>query len=110
MFKKLFVTFLLCFITSSVSAGGSVEASAQALNSSFEALGYSIEAGFKLASGAAAVPLISIGQIGNVSGEMGEELWDIANTPPTDRPLPISDEVITIGPNPAEQLESQHKE
>ena len=37
--------------------------------------------GLKVASGAAAVPLIFVGEIGSVSGQAGESLWEVANRP-----------------------------
>ncbi len=105
-FQKLILIISMCSAASTVFAGGSAEASAQALNNSFEAIGYSVEGGLKLASGAAAIPFMVVGEIGNVSGEVGHGLWDEANSPPSG-PLPVTDEIITVGPNPAEQLEYQ---
>jgi len=105
-FQKLILIISMCSAASTVFAGGSAEASAQALNNSFEAIGYSVEGGLKLASGAAAIPFMVVGEIGNVSGEVGHGLWEEANSPPNG-PLPVTDEIITVGPNPAEQLEYQ---
>jgi hypothetical protein len=102
-FQKLILIISMCSAASTVFAGGSAEASAQALNNSFEAIGYSVEGGLKLASGAAAIPFMVVGEIGNVSGEVGHGLWDEANSPPSG-PLPVTDEIVTVGPNPAEQL------
>jgi hypothetical protein len=94
----LFVS-VVCSVTPAVEAGGSVEASARALEHSMQALGYSIEAGLKLAFGAAAVPLTIVGGIGEASREAGDEFWEFANAPPSG-PLPVSDEVVTAGPPP----------
>jgi len=80
-----------------VHAGGTVEASARAMEHSMQALGYSIEGGFKLVSGAAAIPLITAGEIGAVSGQIGHELLDEATASPHG-PLPVTDEVVTVGP------------
>ena len=102
-FQKLILIISMCSAASTVFAGGSAEASAQALNNSFEAIGYSVEGGLKLASGAAAIPFMVVGEIGNVSGEVGHGLWDEANSPPIG-PFPVTDEIVTVGPNPAEQL------
>ncbi len=104
--------FLSLFATGA-SAGGSAEASARALESSVQAIGYSLQGGFKLVSGAAALPLMVAGEIGRVSGEAGRSLWDEANAPPVDLagqpvgrgPLPVTDEIVTAGPKPGEQLE-----
>ena len=87
-------------------AGGSVEHSTRALEMSLEALGHSMIASLKLVSGATAVPLISAGEIGKVSGEIGEDLWEEANTPISDA-FPISDEVVTAGPDPEQQMEKE---
>ena len=106
---KSVLIMVLCSASIPVFAGGSAEASAQALNHSFQAIGYSIEGSLKIASGAAAVPFMVVGEIGKVSGEIGHELWEEANSPPRG-PYPVTDEVITVGPNPAEQLENQDRD
>ena len=103
--KLIFMLFLSLQLNS-VHAGGSVEHSARALEMSMQALGDSTIAGMKLASGAAAVPLISVGEVGKVSGEIGNELWEEANTTETNA-FPVSDEVITTGPQPDKQLEQE---
>ena len=100
------LTNVLCFTALSVQAGGSAEASAQAINHSLEAIGYTVESGIKLASGAVAVPLMIVGEIGKASEEIGDDLWEEANSPPHE-PFPVTDEVITVGPEPAEQLENR---
>ena len=46
------------------------------------------------------MPLSVAGGIGRASGEAGEALWQAG----TDGPLPIGDETVTAGPNPAEAL------
>jgi hypothetical protein len=97
---------VVCAVTPAVQAGGSVEASARALEHSMQALGYSIEAGLKLAFGAAAVPLTIVGGIGEASREAGNEFWEFANAPPSG-PLPVSDEIVTAGPPPDAKQEQQ---
>ena len=42
------------------------------------------------------------GEIGKASGEIGESLWEEANAP-----LPITEEVITVGPTPADAMAKQ---
>ena len=81
-----------------VSAGGAVEASGQAIIHSFEAIGYSIEGAFRLASGAAAIPFLSVGVIGEASAEIGNGLWEAADSPHSG-PLPVTDEIVTTGPD-----------
>lgn len=104
----VFVTALLSASMNMANAGGSAEASAQALTHSLEAIGYAVEGSLKLASGAVAVPLLFAGEIGAVSGEVGNELYEEANAPPRGA-FPVTDEVITVGPAPADQLENQDK-
>jgi hypothetical protein len=82
-----------------VAAGGSAEASARALEHSLQAVGYSLQGGLKLVSGAAALPLVVAGEIGRVSGEAGRSLWDEANAPPDGMtPLPVADDIVTADP------------
>ena len=99
-----FTIVVALVVSSGVQAGGSAEASARALEHSMQALAYSVEGGLKLASGAAALPLMAAGEIGRVSGQVGQELMDEANAPPHGA-LPVTDEVITAGPQPDEQLQ-----
>jgi len=105
-FRHILAVFF-CFASLSSYAGGSAEASAQAVAHSMEAIGYTVEGGLKLASGAAAIPLKAAGEIGKVSGEIGDELLKEAETPPVD-PFPVTDEVITVGPKPADQLDNRN--
>ncbi len=88
-----------------VFAGGSAKHFSDSLDHSAQALAHSTVAGFKLVSGAVAIPLMISGEIGKASGEIGESLWDEANTP-----LPITEEVITDGPTPAEAMAKEEKE
>ncbi|OGT83472.1 MAG: hypothetical protein A3H91_10835 [Gammaproteobacteria bacterium RIFCSPLOWO2_02_FULL_61_13] len=104
--SRFFVTsILLAHFSGPATAGGSAEASARALEHSMQAIGYSIQGGLKLVSGAAALPFMVAGEIGRVSGEAGRELWEEANAPPlTIGPLPVTDEIVTAGPKPGDQL------
>ena len=104
---QLIVMLLLTINLYPAYAGGSLEHSSQALEMSLQAIGHSTIAGLKLVSGAAAVPLVSVGEIGKVSGEIGNELWEEANTPIADA-FPVSDEVVTVGPDPKQQLENSN--
>jgi len=101
-FRKFTVLVVFCFSINPVFAGDSVEQSLQAL-------GYSLESGFKMVSATAAIPLVIVGEIGTVSGEIGHDLLDEAARPPgqyhAHRPLPLTDELITAGPEPSEQLQ-----
>lgn len=99
------LTFLVVLITPvfPVAAQSSLQHSSQALTHSLEAIGHSMVAGTKLVSGVAAVPLKASGAVGQLSGEMGDALGDAANAP-VGHPLPITEDVITIGPPPAKAL------
>lgn len=86
-------------------AGGSAQHFSDALDHSAQALAHSTAGGFKLVSGVVAIPLMISGEIGKTSGEIGEALWDESNTP-----LPITEEVITAGPTPAEAMSEEENE
>jgi len=88
-----------------VAAGGASYHLSQALANSMEALAQATVGGLKLVSGAIAVPLMVGGEIGKVSGQAGDELWEEANTP-IGKPLVITDDVVTAGPAPAEAMKS----
>ena len=90
-------------------AGGASQHFSNAIANSLEAIAQGTVAGFKLVSGAIAVPLMISGEIGRVSGQAGEELWQEANTP-IGTPLVITDDVITAGPSPAEAMKSSPQE
>lgn len=92
-----------------VPAAGASQHLSNGLAHSLEAVAQSTVGGFKLVSGAVAVPLMFVGEIGKVSGAAGDELWRDANTP-IGTPLLITDEVITAGPTPAEALQDDAAE
>lgn len=91
------LSLLLAAHAADAPAGGSAAASAKALEHAVQAVGYSLESGFKLVSGAVAVPLTLSGELGQASGDLGAQLWDAANAPPGE-PFPISDEIVTARP------------
>jgi len=72
-----------------------------------EAIGYTLEGSLKLVSGAVAIPLITVDEITTASGEIGHELWEEANSPPHSA-FPVTDEVVTVGPPPAQELENRY--
>ena len=98
-----FILTCTLFTTPALSAGGSLEHSARALQHSVNAVAYSVTAGAQLVSGAAAIPLGFAGAVGGISQDLSEELWDAANAP-IGTPLPITDEVVTVGPPPSEAI------
>lgn len=86
-------------ITSAAGAQSSIQHSGQAVIHSANAFAQSVEGGAKLVSGVVAIPLIAAGAVGELSGEVGNTLWETANAP-----LPISDEVVTAGPPPSDAI------
>ena len=81
-------------------AGGSVQHSGNSIKHSAQAIGNAAQAGFKLSAGVVAVPLAIVGGVGTVSAHASEDLWEIANTE-GEVAFPVTDEIITVGPNPA---------
>lgn len=92
------VLTLSLFAANPAFAGGVVQHSVQAL-------GHSMIGSAKLVSAVIALPLMVIGHVGQLSGEVGNAAWDMANTPIGD-PLPITDDIITAGPSPDQALRS----
>ena len=97
-------TAILLGLSVSVYAGGSAQHFSDSLDHSAQALGHVTVAGLKLVSGAVAIPLMMSGEIGKASGDIGEALWEEANTP-----LPIAEEIITAGPTPAQAMSKEEK-
>ncbi len=85
-------------------AGGSVQHSSNSITHSAQAMGNAGQAGFKLSAGVVAVPLAIVGGVGTVSAHASEDLWDIANKE-GEVVLPVSDEIVTAGPNPAAAMQ-----
>lgn len=103
--QNLVGTVIFLGLSTTVYAGGSTQHFGASLDHSAQAIGHSTAAGVKLVSGAVAIPLLMGGEIGKVSGEIGEVLWEEANTP-----LPITEEVITASPTPAKAMADEEKE
>jgi hypothetical protein len=100
--KRRAVIFLLSMVLAgSAAAAGASQHFSEALVHSVQAAGHSVAAGVKVAFAVVAVPLLIGGEIGNVSGQVGEELWDEANRP-IGAPLAITGDVVTAGPPPGE--------
>ncbi len=90
------------------TAQSSLQHSSQALTHSLNAVGHSFIGGAQLVSGVVAVPLKVSAAVGELSGEMGDAFWEAANAPVVD-PLPITNDVVTIGPPPAEALKPEEE-
>ncbi|MBI2994459.1 MAG: hypothetical protein HYY48_09850 [Gammaproteobacteria bacterium] len=100
---------ITAMISMPVAAGGASYHLSQALANSMEALAQTTVGGLKLISGSIALPLMMGGEIGKVSGQVGDELWEEANTP-IGKPLVITDDIVTAGPAPAEAMKSKEEE
>lgn len=98
----LLAAILLITASGLASAGGPLHQSAQAVQYSGQAVGHSIAASGRLSAGVIALPLKAVGAIGQASGRAGDELWEAADW---DRPLPLTEEHLTIGPAPDQALE-----
>jgi hypothetical protein len=96
------VTPMLLLLSGMAHANGSLQHFSNAVDHSAQAVAHSSAAGIKLVSGAVAIPLMIGGEIGKASGDIGEALWDDANTP-----LLITDDVMTIGPSPAKAMKDE---
>lgn len=94
---------ILLFGSQSAPAQGSAQNHSQGIEHSARAAGHSIAGTAQLSAGVVAVPLIASGGIGEVSGQAGAEMWNLANTPPG-TPLPVTEETISSGPSPAEAM------
>jgi len=109
MFKQTItaIAFVIStLLVQPVMAGGSVQHSANAMKHSAQAVGNAAQAGFKLSAGVVAVPLAIVGGVGTVSAHASEDLWEIANTDGHVE-LPVTDEIVTVGPNPAVAMQQE---
>ncbi len=103
--SRYYVIVLVCSVlnASPSVAGGSAQHSGRALQHSVNAVGYSAVASAQFVSAVAAIPLGFGGTLGAISQDMSDELWEAANSP-VGAPLPITDDVVTVGPPPSEAM------
>lgn len=94
------ITFAIILgLTGPAHAQGSTRHFSKAAGHSANAIAHASIGTGKLVSGAVAVPLMVSGEAGKASAELGTDLWNEAN-----KGLPITDEVITVGPSPADAM------
>lgn len=93
------------FMSGQAMAAGSMQHASQAAGHSGQAIGHSVVAGAQLTSAAIAVPLVVVGAVGTASGEVGKSLLEAAEI---GEPLTVSDETVTVGPNPGQALNQVH--
>jgi hypothetical protein len=73
---------LALITTSSITAMGTeTNHKTDTLSNPVEVIAHVPIVGLKIASGIAAVPLMIVGEIGSLSGQAGESLWEAANRP-----------------------------
>lgn len=108
--KSVTVAALILLISISPAiAGGSASHFSQGTHHSTQAAGHSVAMSGKAVAGSVALPLAVVGMVGKISGQVSNDLWDIANRP-VGRPLPISKETLTIGRSPKEALFNKRKQ
>ena len=105
LFPTLIVGGVAALHAAGACAGDSLQHNGQSLENLALAVGHSTAAGFKLVSGAAAIPLKIGGAFGEASGQIGDALWESSSAPVAS--LPISDEIVTAGPPPQRALQNQ---
>lgn len=90
----------LVLSTSMAHAGEASRHSGQSLEQSTQAVGHLSVGTVKAASGIVAIPFGVAGKAGEFSSQASEGLLDFAN-----EPLEIGDEIISVGPTPAQKLQ-----
>ncbi|MGV8836904.1 hypothetical protein [Cellvibrio sp.] len=103
--KLLGLGALTLMLSHAVWAADSIGNAAASVKHSGKAIKHGAVASGQLVSGAVAVPLVVVGELGKASGKAGEALMDVA----TDKqPLEISDANITAEPAPAVVMADAH--
>lgn len=99
--KIIATTVLLsCFAAVPSFAEGSLQNLKQGTKQSLQASGNFALSGTQAVVAVVATPLKLVGKVGVVSDEVSSEMLDFAINGPN-KPLDISDETLTIGPNPS---------
>lgn len=98
---RLALSIALLTATPLAQAGGPSYEFSQALGYSGQAIGHSATAAVRLSSGVVALPFKAVGALGQGIGRAGDDLW---NTASWDRPLPLTDEHLTVGPSPDQAI------
>jgi len=101
--KILSVGAVALMLGNAALAADSIGNIAASVKHSGKAIKHGAIASGQLVSGAVAVPLVVVGELGKASGKAGETLMDVA----TDKqPLEVSDANITAEPTPAVVMNS----
>lgn len=91
---------VLSLTTSAAYAGEAARHSGESLEHSTQAIGHLSVGTVKAASGVVAIPFGVAGKAGEVSNQASNDLWTFSN-----EPLEIGDEIVTVGPSPAEMIQ-----
>jgi len=97
MSKLNAVIFVFLLGVSPAFAGGPTEHGSQASAHASLATSHALTASGQVVSGAVALPLLSAGQVGRVSGAAGTALMKDSEF---GKPLPVTNKVVTAGPPP----------
>lgn len=95
--NQFFVLGLMLATSPAVFAADSVGNAGASLNHSGQAIKHAAIASGQVVSGAAAVPLIVVGEVGKASGKAGEALMNVATD---NQPLEVTDINLTAEPAP----------
>lgn len=96
--KILGLGAIALMLSHAVMAADSIANAAASVKHSGKAIKHGAVASGQLVSGAVAVPLVVVGELGKATGKAGEALMDVAMDK---QPLEISDANITAEPAPA---------
>ncbi len=101
---------MVMLVSSGIACGGelprAVTYSGRAMVNSAQAVSTGVVASGQLVSGVVAAPLLISGAVGQVSTQVGTDLWDAAVSP-IGTPLPVTEEHLTVGPPPDAALNAK---
>ena len=103
------VAAVLLLVAGQAQAGRALEHSGQALQHSAEAVGYAMVGATQFVFGVLAVPFGVAGNLGKVSADMSDAMWEVANAP-IGEPLPVAEESISTGPPPSQALSNEEQQ
>lgn len=78
---SLLLAIPLTLTSSMASAAGPFQHSLKASQHTAQAIAQTSIAGVKVVTGVVALPLMAVGEVGQLSGKAGGALWDSANEP-----------------------------
>lgn len=105
--SSVFAVMVLASISQVSLAADSLGNAGEAAKHSGQAIKHGATASGQVVSGAVAVPLIVVGEVGKLSTKAGEALLDVATD---SEPLEISDTSVTAAPAPSEVMKKTQAE